>query len=83
MLKKFTSIVVAGAHAVGVAAPAPALAQDTPQQSSGEQFGQSARARSELIGGQEQVQVIQGLIAMSALAPFMLSSEALSGLEFE
>lgn len=82
MIKKLASIAVAGTLALCAAVPAPALAQDAPQLSSGEQFGQSARSAYEGVDGDPLGQ-LQGMIALSAMAPFMLSSVALTALGFE
>ncbi|MGO1446886.1 hypothetical protein [Corynebacterium casei] len=72
MRKKIPSIVIASAVAYGVAAPAPALAQGT-----GDNNNSIASAQSIGLGAaNDPLGVLLGIVGMSAIAPFILSSWA-------
>lgn len=72
MRKKIASIVIAGAVTCGVAAPAPALAQET-----GDNNNSIASAQSIGLGAaNDPLGVLLGIVGMSAIAPFILSSWA-------
>ncbi|MGP5633246.1 hypothetical protein [Corynebacterium casei] len=72
MRKKIPSIVIASAVTYGVAAPAPALAQET-----GDNNNSIASAQSIGLGAADDpLGVLLGIVGMSAIAPFILSSWA-------
>lgn len=72
MRKKIASIVIASAVTCGVAAPAPALAQET-----GDNNSFIASAQSIGLGAaNDPFGVLLGIVGMSAIAPFILSSWA-------